>query len=72
MIGIIDYGAGNIKSVKNAFEYIGSKSELISFGDNLKKYDKLILPGVGAYGVAMQKLRANGLEDGILEFIKRR
>ncbi|EAK0826949.1 imidazole glycerol phosphate synthase subunit HisH [Campylobacter fetus] len=70
MIGIIDYGAGNIKSVKNAFEYVGSKSELISFGDNLKKYDKLILPGVGAYGDAMQKLRVNGLEDGILEFIK--
>ena len=50
MIGIIDYGAGNIKSVQNALEFVGAKSELVSYADRLKSYDKLLLPGVGAFG----------------------
>ena len=69
MIGIIDYGAGNIKSVQNALEFVGAKSELVSDAQRLKDYDRLLLPGVGAFGKAMERLRAGGLDGAILEFI---
>lgn len=70
MIGIIDYGAGNIRSVINAFSYVGAKSELVSDANELKKYDKLLLPGVGAFGDAMNKLKSSNLDSAILEFVK--
>ncbi|MCI5539523.1 MAG: imidazole glycerol phosphate synthase subunit HisH, partial [Campylobacter lanienae] len=71
MIGIIDYGAGNIKSVQNALEFVGAKSELVSYADRLKSYDKLLLPGVGAFGKAMEQLKSNNLDSAILEFISK-
>lgn len=67
MTGIIDYGAGNVKSVMNALEFIGEKSALAS--SNLAEFDRLILPGVGAFGEAMKALRASNLDDQIREFI---
>ncbi|ANE36314.1 imidazole glycerol phosphate synthase HisFH, HisH subunit [Campylobacter iguaniorum] len=70
MIGIIDYGAGNIRSVINAFSYVGAKSKLVSDANELKNYDKLLLPGVGAFGDAMNKLKSSNLDSAILEFIK--
>lgn len=72
MIGIIDYGAGNIKSVQNALEFVGAKSKLVSDAEHLKDYDRLLLPGVGAFGKAMERLRAGGLDGAILEFIDRK
>lgn len=69
MIGIIDYGAGNIKSVINAFEFVGQKCELVSDADILYRYDKLILPGVGAYKDAMDRLKASSLDIAIREFV---
>ncbi|WP_096023944.1 imidazole glycerol phosphate synthase subunit HisH [Campylobacter lanienae] len=71
MIGIIDYGAGNIRSVQNALEFVGAKSELVSDADRLKSYDKLLLPGVGAFGKAMEQLKSNNLDSAILEFISK-
>ncbi|MBR8461713.1 imidazole glycerol phosphate synthase subunit HisH [Campylobacter sp. faydin G-140] len=70
MIGIVDYGAGNIRSVINAFELLGSKCELVNEPERLIKYDRVILPGVGAFGEAMTKLRATNLDDAISEFVK--
>lgn len=70
MIAIIDYGAGNIKSVINAFCFLGKKAVLISNPDELKNYDRLILPGVGAFGEAINKLKEKHLDLAILEFIK--
>ncbi|MCB0077142.1 MAG: imidazole glycerol phosphate synthase subunit HisH [Anaerolineales bacterium] len=56
MIGIIDYGAGNLRSVKKALDYLGAESEVISDPAALDSMDKALLPGVGAFGAAMQRL----------------
>lgn len=71
MIGIIDYGAGNIKSVEKALEHLGEQVVLSGDPEVLYKADKLILPGVGNFGAAMERLRAGGLESAILEMVKR-
>lgn len=67
MIAIIDYGAGNIFSVKNAMDYLGLESRLVSDEKSVREADAVILPGVGAFPAAMQKLRATGLVDVIKE-----
>ncbi len=67
MIAIIDYGAGNIFSVKNALDYIGAKSALTKEPDDIRNADALILPGVGAFPWAMKKLAESGLVDVIKE-----
>lgn len=66
MIGIIDYGAGNIASVKNAFERVGEDAELFSDPVLSKDYSHLVLPGVGSFRLAMEKL----IEGGWPEIIK--
>ncbi len=70
MIGIIDYGAGNIRSVRNAILRVADKENIKVVVSNdieiLSECDKLILPGVGAFGDVMKNLK----EAGISEFIK--
>lgn len=56
-IKIIDYGMGNIQSVKNAFELLNNKVEIISNPSNIKNADGIILPGVGAFGNAINNLK---------------
>ena len=53
MIGIVDYNMGNLASVINAFAKVGADATLESDPTKLAQYDKLILPGVGAFGDAM-------------------
>ncbi len=67
MIAIIDYGAGNIFSVKNALDYLGLESHLISDKESVISADAVILPGVGAFPAAMKKLEATGLVETIKE-----
>lgn len=67
MIAIIDYGAGNIFSVKNALDYIGVKAELTKSRSDIENADGIILPGVGAFPWAMNKLKESGLTDVIKE-----
>lgn len=67
MIAIIDYGAGNIFSVKNALDYLGLESNLVKDKEAVKAADAVILPGVGAFPAAMKKLEATGLIDTIKE-----
>lgn len=69
MIAIIDYDAGNIKSVINACKKLGFETVLTRDADTIMKADKAILPGVGAFGDAMAKLRSYGLEDIIKKFV---
>lgn len=71
MIGVIDYGAGNIKSVLNALNFVDSKNDikLITAPQELAKCKKLILPGVGAFKDAMDKLNKNNLTQAIKEHI---
>lgn len=61
MIGIIDYGLGNVKSMQNALNKIGVENELVSDASGLRKCDKIVFPGVGSFGAAVQKLKAKGL-----------
>lgn len=67
MIAIVDYGAGNIFSVKNALDYLGLESELVSDNNKIKSADAVILPGVGAFPAAMSMLEKSGLVDTIKE-----
>ncbi|MCM1507264.1 MAG: imidazole glycerol phosphate synthase subunit HisH [Ruminococcus flavefaciens] len=70
MIAIIDYGAGNIFSVKNALDYLRLESRLVSDSDSIKNADAVILPGVGAFPSAMKMLENSGLIDTIKEQAK--
>jgi glutamine amidotransferase len=61
MIGIVDYGAGNIFSVQNMLKKIGAKNALAATPGAIADADKLILPGVGAFDTCMEKLQSSGL-----------
>ncbi|HIZ65299.1 MAG TPA: imidazole glycerol phosphate synthase subunit HisH [Candidatus Blautia pullicola] len=67
MIGIIDYGAGNLFSVKNALDYLGAESCITGEPQEIKKADALILPGVGAFPDAMKMLENRNLVSLIRE-----
>ena len=69
MIAIIDYDAGNIKSVEKAVLKLGYDCVITRDKEVLKKADKLILPGVGAFGDAMERLNEYGLKDVIKELV---
>ena len=65
MIAIIDYDAGNIKSVEKALQYLGEEAVITRDREEILGSDKVILPGVGAFGDAMEKLHQYGLVDTI-------
>ena len=65
MIAIIDYGSGNLFSVQNALNYLGLENKITSDKAEIVNADRLILPGVGAFGDAMDKLNRSGLVDTI-------
>ena len=65
MIGIIDYGAGNLFSVKNALDYLGVENCVTGDREEIEKADGLILPGVGAFPDAMDMLEKRGLTEVI-------
>ncbi len=69
MIAVIDYGAGNLRSVKNALAYLGEQAEITGDKDTILAADKVILPGVGAFGEAMASLEKKGLDGVIREVI---
>lgn len=68
MIAIIDYGAGNIESVRKAFEYIGAEVVLTSDPEVLMNSDAAVLPGVGSFGDAMDNIKKRGLLEPIKNF----
>ncbi len=65
MIAMIDYDAGNIKSVEKALLSLGQEAEVTGDPERILKADKVILPGVGAFGDAMENLRRSGLDEVI-------
>ena len=69
MIAVIDYGAGNIRSVENAFERLGKSIVLTSDRDTILAADRIVLPGVGAFGDAMRKLNDKELVPVIREAV---
>jgi glutamine amidotransferase len=72
MIAIIDYGAGNLFSVKNALDYIGEANQITREKQDLQKADALILPGVGAFPKAMEMLGNTDLIDTIKEQVTKK
>ncbi|CAM3517000.1 MULTISPECIES: imidazole glycerol phosphate synthase subunit HisH [Brevibacillus] len=69
MIGIIDYGMGNLYSLSKALERLGYSYEFVSVPERLQEYTGLILPGVGAFGDAIANIRELGLEQGIQDYV---
>ncbi len=67
MIALIDYGVGNLYSVEKALKFVGGEVKVTSDAADLKNADKLVLPGVGAFGDCMKNLEATGLIPTILE-----
>ena len=65
MVAVIDYDAGNIKSVLKAFRYLGQDVELTRNPEIIRRADHVVLPGVGAFGDAMKRLADYGLVDVI-------
>lgn len=63
MIAVIDYGAGNLHSVKNALDFLNEPSKITGNAAEILAADKVILPGVGAFGDAMASLKNSGLDD---------
>lgn len=62
MIAIVDYGMGNVRSLRNAFEYLGEDVMVTSDPAELDSADRIVLPGVGAFGDAMLAIHERGLE----------
>jgi glutamine amidotransferase len=67
VIGIVDYGMGNKRSVEKALEHVGARPRITADHDELRSADALVLPGVGAFPEAMRRLRAAGLDDVVRE-----
>lgn len=67
MIAIIDYGVGNLFSLSSSLNYLGLENEVTGSAAEIARADRLILPGVGAFGDAADKLRATGLVNCIRE-----
>lgn len=67
MIAIVDYGVGNLFSLKSSLEAIGADAIVTSDAEQLRRADKIILPGVGAFGDAAAKLRKSGLGAIVIE-----
>lgn len=70
MIAIIDYGAGNLQSVKKAFDYLAVTSKIVTTSAELDDVDKIVLPGVGAFGAAVDRLQQTGFYQKIKIWLK--
>ncbi len=69
MIAIIDYGSGNVNSVKKAFDYLGERSVITSDEKKILKADKVVFPGVGNFGDVMKELKKRKLDSAIKKSI---
>lgn len=69
-VTIVDYGMGNLKSVSKAIEAVGASVEVTAEPSKVSEAERLVLPGVGAFGKAVENLEEAGLAEGIMEFLK--
>ena len=69
-VAIVDYNIGNLQSVINAFNKIGQDIVLVSNPEELNRFDKIVLPGVGAFGDAMDSLVKSGMRESVCEVAK--
>ncbi len=71
MITIVDYGAGNLRSMARAFAAIGVEARVVDKPEQVKQAEAVVLPGVGAAGAAMRFLKERGLDDAVRGALKR-
>ena len=71
-IGIIDCAIGNVGSLKNTFSYLGCEAEIVVDPEQLLSYEKVILPGVGAFDTAMKALNAKGFIDPLHDYVDKK
>ncbi|MBN1312406.1 MAG: imidazole glycerol phosphate synthase subunit HisH [Anaerolineae bacterium] len=69
MIAIIDYGAGNLRSVTNTLKYLGAEVTIAGKPEQLQGADRIVLPGVGAFGAGITALREAGFEEPIKQAV---
>ena len=69
MIAIVDYGIGNLRSVQKGFERVGYQADITSNPDDVARAERVVLPGVGAFGDAMAKLKQAGMVDSVMSAI---
>ena len=69
-IAIVDYGVGNLRSVERALVHTGAEVAITSDGDQLERAAGLVLPGVGAFGAARQRLAEGGLGERVVELAR--
>ena len=70
LVGIVDYGVGNLHSISNAVTSFGVDFKIIDKHEDFTKFSKIILPGVGAYPYAMKQILTNGFDSEIYNFVK--
>jgi glutamine amidotransferase len=68
-VGVVDYGMGNLRSVQKALQKVGAEAELCADPQRLGAFDGLVLPGVGAFGDAMDNLKSRGLVEALKDFM---
>jgi glutamine amidotransferase len=68
-VGLVDYGMGNLRSVRNALELLGARVSVLQDPAGLIGVDRVVLPGVGAFGVAMANLRSVGWDEALSEYV---
>ena len=71
MVTVIDYGVGNVFSLMSSLRAVGEEAILTDDPERVPRAEKLLLPGVGAFGDAIAKLRADGMDEAILEAVGR-
>ena len=71
MLAIVDYGVGNLFSLKSSLAAVGAEAVVTGDAETLRKADRILLPGVGAFGDAAEKLRATGLDAVVIEQARR-
>lgn len=70
-IGVVGYGMGNVRSVLNAFEFLGIDAALVTDPAALEEAERIVLPGVGAFGAAMARLEVTGFHDALDRAVRR-
>lgn len=69
-VTVVDYGMGNLRSVAKALETVGANTKITTDPTEVREADRLVLPGVGAFGKAIQNLEEAGLREALLEFLR--
>jgi glutamine amidotransferase/cyclase len=70
-VTLLDYGAGNVRSVRNAIRHLGFGIRDVRSPEDILAADRLVFPGVGAFGSAMDVLNSTGMADALREYIQR-